>query len=87
MNEYNYIPEIEDEDDDKEKVPEVKQNEVSQKFAIGVSLGVMIWILLFMVLKSAGIISPLVMRICIYPVIIAVIIIYAIIKNKNNTIK
>ncbi len=87
MNEYNnYLPDIE-EDDDKEKVPEVKQNEVSQKFAIGISIGIMAWILTFMVLKSAGVISPLVMRICIYPVILAVIIVYAVIKNKNNTIK
>lgn len=81
----NYIPEIED--DDNEKVPEVKQNEVSQKFAIGVSIGVMMWILIFMVLKSAGIIPAFVMRLCIYPVILAVLIIYAIIKHKNNVIK
>lgn len=80
-----YIPEIDENDNG--KVPEVRQNEVSQKFAIGVSLGVMIWILLFIILKSTGVISGLIMRICIYPVIVAILIFYMIIKNRNNPIK
>ncbi len=81
----NYIPEIDENDNG--RVPEVKQNEISQKFAIGVSVGIMIWILAFIVLKSTGVISGLVMRICIYPVILAILIFYMVVKNKNNTIK
>lgn len=81
----NYIPDIDENDNG--RVPEVKQNEISQKFAIGVSVGIMIWILAFIVLKSTGVISGLVMRICIYPVILAILIFYMVVKNKNNTIK
>lgn len=77
----NYIPELED---DNEKIPDIKQNEVSEKFAIGILIGVAVWILTFFILKSLGVISPLVMRICIYPVILIIIIAYVIVKNNNN---
>ena len=77
----NYIPELED---DNEKIPDIKQNEVSEKFAIGIMIGVAVWILTFFILKSLGVISPLVMRICIYPVILIIIIAYVIVKNNNN---
>ena len=43
----NYIPELED---DNEKIPDIKQNEVSEKFAIGILIGVAVWILTLIII-------------------------------------
>lgn len=81
--ENNYIPELSDDD---EKVPELKQNEISEKLGIGLITVLALWVLTFLILKSMGIISALIMRICIYPVVVGILIAYAVIKNKNNRI-
>lgn len=83
MNEFKYTGEIEDEEDD-EKIPEVKQNELSEKFTIGVAIAIALWIFVFMMLGTIGIISGLVMRICIYPVVVGILIAYVIVKYKKN---
>lgn len=82
MNDFKYNGEIEDEDD--EKIPEVKQNELSEKFTIGVAVAIAVWIFVFMMLESTGVISVLVMRLCIYPVVAGLLIAYGIIKYKKN---
>ena len=81
--ENNYIPELSDDD---EKVPELKQNEISEKLGIGLITVLALWVLTFLILKSMGIISALIMRICIYPVVVGILIAYVVIKNKNNRI-
>ena len=81
--ENNYIPELSDDD---EKIPELKQNEISEKLGIGLITVLALWVLTFLILKSMGIISALIMRICIYPVVVGILIAYAVIKNKNNRI-
>lgn len=81
--ENNYIPELSDDD---EKVPELKQNEISEKLGIGLITVLALWVLTFLILKSMGIISALIMRIYIYPVVVGILIAYVVIKNKNNRI-
>lgn len=75
---------IDIDDDENEKVPEVKQNEVSEKKAIGVAIGVFVWIFIFAMLKFAGVIPAYVMRICIYPVVVGLILYYIFIKYNNR---
>ena len=83
MNEYKYTEEIVDDD---ERVPEVRQNQVSEKLVFGVSIGIVLWILIFMILKTTGLISGLVMRICIYPVVVGIILFYGYVTYKNRGI-
>ncbi len=71
-------------DNDNDKIPDIKDNEVSEKVVIGVIGGLFVWIITFIILKMIGIISPAIMRICIYPVLAAIIIAYLVIKSKNN---
>ena len=73
-----------EDDSKKEKIPEVRQNELSSKFTIGAGLGIILWVVIFMLLKSMNIISDSVMRICIYPVIIGLILFYLYVKSKRQ---
>lgn len=84
MNEYKYTEEIPD--DDNEKVPEVRQNSVSEKLVLGASIGIAVWIFIFMILRTTGLISAMVMRICIYPVVVGIILFYIAVKYKNRGI-
>ena len=73
-------------DNDKEKIPDMKENEIPEWVAIGGIILLFIWIITFMLLKMAGIIPAYVMRLCIYPVIAILFIAYVIVKNKNSKI-
>lgn len=81
MNELNNRRKMEDDDN---RVPDIRENEVSEKAVIGILVGLFIWIMTFLILKLTGIISPLVMRICIYPVLALIVIAYLVVKSKNN---
>ncbi len=78
----NYIP-----DDNDENIPDIKKNEISNKAAIGIAIGVFIWIAIFMLLNIFGVIPAFLMRIFVYPVILIVIGGYIFIKYKNNPLK
>ena len=83
MNEFKYTGEIE-EDEDEDRIPEVRQNQLSEKFTIGVAVAIAIWIFVFMILESIGVIPAWVMRVCVYPVVGLVLVAYGIIKYRNN---
>ena len=82
MDEYKYTQELDD--DHNERVPEVKQNQVSEKKVIGISIAIAVWIFVFMLLRAAGIISALIMRVCIYPVVIGIVVMYFIVKFHRH---
>ena len=73
-------------DDDKNRLPDIKENEISEKMVILIIAGLFVWIMTFLILKLTGIISPIVMRICIYPVLGLIVISYLVVKSRNNRI-
>jgi hypothetical protein len=73
-------------EDDDNRVPDVKENEVSEKTVILIIVGLFIWIMTFLILKLTGVISPMVMRICIYPVLGLIVIAYLVVKSRGNNI-
>lgn len=79
----NYTPQFEEDDNEKMK----SKNKVSPALVIGITIGIFVWMLLCLVLTTVGIMSQMVMRICIYPLLLITIIVYIIIKQKNNTIR
>ena len=84
MNEFKYTGEIEELDEDEERIPEVKENEISEKLAIGGLIGIALWVFIFMMLRTTGFISGFVMRLCIYPVIGIIFVLYAVVKYRNS---
>ena len=71
---------------DNGRVPDIKENQISEKLVIGMLVGLFVWIMIFLILKLIGVISPMVMRICIYPVLALIIIAYLVVKSRNNRI-